>query len=291
MSDRPNRIAVTVIGGYLGAGKTTLLNNLLRDADERIAVLVNDFGDVNIDLDLIEKRTDDTIELSNGCICCSMVDGFSEALDRIVAMEPRAERLVIETSGVADPATVAAYGHGPGLSLDAVVVLVDVETVRTTANDRYLAQTIRSQLQAAEILVVNKVDLVDDAVVQETSDWLREQCPEAFLLTTSNSVVAPEVLFGRPSTRTFVPDGHHHPERLFATRTVEPAAPVTREWVTDLMDRLHENVVRAKGLVQLQDVETPWLVQRVGARWSFRPSPVGWPSEPATRIVIIERAL
>ena len=237
--------------------------------------------------------TDDTIELSNGCICCSIVDGFAEALDRIVAFEPRPDRLVIETSGVADPTTVAAYGHGPGLALDAVIVLVDAETIRTAADDKYLSQTIRQQLAAAEVLVLNKADLVEPDQLAETEAWLRDTCPDAFLLTTTNSEVAPEVLFGRMSSRTYEADGHHHPERLFTTRSVDADAPVTKAWVEDLMGGLDDSVVRAKGLVQLVEDgvvdERPWVVQRVGKRWSFRPHRAPWPGEPGTHIVIIER--
>jgi G3E family GTPase len=293
----PERIAVTVIGGYLGSGKTTLLNHLLRrnnDAavdgeSERLAVLVNDFGDINIDLDLIESQTDDTIELSNGCICCSMVDGFAEALDRIVAFDPRPDRLVIETSGVADPSTVAAYGHGPGLALDAVIVLVDAETIRKMADDKYLAQTIRQQLAAAEVLVLNKSDLVSAEELTATQAWLRDACPDSYVVTTTNSEVAPEVLFGRMSTRTYEADGHHHPERLFSTRSVHADAPVTKPWVEELMGSLDDTVVRAKGLVHLADDERPWVVQRVGKRWSLRPHRAPWPGDPGTNIVIIER--
>lgn len=285
------RISVTVIGGYLGSGKTTLVNHLLTNAEERIAVLVNDFGDINVDLDLIESRTDDTIELSNGCICCSIVDGFAEALDRIVALEPRPARLVIETSGVADPTTVAAYGHGPGLALDAVIVMVDAETIRRAADDRYIDQTIRSQLAAAEVLVVNKADLVSADELAETERWLAEGWPDAFQLTTTNSEVAPEVLFGRPSLRQFEPGAgeHHHPERIYDTRSIGPDGPVTREWVEQLMDDLSpERTVRCKGLVQLADDERPFVLQRVGRRWTLRPSQSPWPGEPATRLVVIE---
>lgn len=286
------RMAVTVIGGYLGSGKTTLLNHLLRNAQERIAVLVNDFGDINVDLDLIESRTDDTIELSNGCICCSMVDGFSEALDRIVAMDPMPDRLVIETSGVADPATVAAYGHGPGLALDAVIVMVDVETIRTAVDDKYVGQTVSLQLGSAEILIANKADLVEPAELDDTLAWLRERCPEAALLTAVNSQVAPEVLFGRApdrSEKTLDADrAHHHPEHTFRTWTLAPDEPQTRDQIQACMDELSTNVVRAKGLVQLVNEADPFVLQRVGRRWTLRRSPNPWPADPATQIVVIE---
>jgi len=291
MANADERMAVTVIGGYLGSGKTTLVNHLLKNATERVAIIVNDFGDINVDLDLIESRDDNTIELSNGCICCSMVDGFSAALDAITAYEPRPDRLVVETSGVADPAQVAAYGHGPGLALDAVIVLVDVETIRAASVDKYVGQTVTQQLASAEILIANKADLVDASELAETVAWLGEQCPDAFILTATNSEVAAEVLFGRPSTLDDEPgDAHHHPERIFTTTTIAPDEPLTRDEVEAMMQALPpETTVRAKGLVQLADEPDPYVLQRVGLRWTLRKSRTPWPGEPASQVVVISR--
>ena len=155
-------IPVTVIGGYLGAGKTTLLNHILRNADERVAVVVNDFGDINIDADLVDSEDGDTISLANGCICCSMVDGFIGALDIVKAQSPRPQRLVVEASGVADPNQIAAYAHMPGLALDGTVVVVDAEQVARQLRNEYIRDVIEQQLRAADLLVVNKADLVVD---------------------------------------------------------------------------------------------------------------------------------
>lgn len=289
-----DRIAVTVVGGYLGSGKTTLVNHILREADERIVVLVNDFGDINIDVDLITARSEDTLELANGCICCSLVDGFAAALDTITALDPRPERLVIEASGVSDPAQVAAWGHGPGLAMDAIVVLVDAETIRTQIDDKYVGQTIAQQLAAADILVVNKIDLIDDGAVPDLVGWAEARCPQAWVTTAELSRVAPEVIFGRTGSRTEGPGPAEHPDHLhhaadvFTTSTIELDEPMTRDAVAELMDSMSSRVVRAKGFVRLADEpDRPAVLQRVGKRWTLRPMG-GWAEDPETRIVVIE---
>jgi len=271
-------IQVTVIGGYLGAGKTTLVNHILRTADSRIAVLVNDFGDINIDEDLIASQDGDTISLANGCICCSLVDGFSSALETIQALDPLPERLVIESSGVADPATVAAYGHGPGLALDATIVVVDAETIRKKARDEYVGDTIVGQLGSGDIVIMNKVDLVTDGDAAATRDWLSDRCPDAVIIEAANGEVDPAVLFGVVEPQLAAPhehvdgDGHQHAESLFEAWSWSGSQPLTRAMIEDLMDVLPETVVRAKGIVLVDDEpDVAMALQRVGQRWSLRP--------------------
>ena len=272
-------IAVTVIGGYLGAGKTTLVNHILRTASERIAVLVNDFGDVNIDADLIESEDGDTISLANGCICCSLVDGFAAALQTVRELDPAPTRLVIEASGVADPATVAAYGHGPGLSLDAVVVVVDAETVQEKAGDRYVGDTIRAQLEAADILVLNKTDLVDADDADRTAWWVAERAPEALLIRVTDAEVDPEILFGRfPDGRPSVPSpgepSQTPAEAIYEAWRWSGTGRLAQSDVEALMGALPDEVIRAKGLLALAEREDRVMVlQRVGRRWSLRAGP------------------
>lgn len=278
MSD--SLISVTVIGGYLGAGKTTLVNHILRNADSRIAVLVNDFGDINIDESLIESNDGDTMSLSNGCICCSLVDGFASALNTIKELEPRPDRLVIEASGVADPASIAAYGHAPGLAMDAVVVVVDAETIRRKSRDKYVGDTVIGQLRSADILVMNKIDLLEDIDQTATRSWLDERCPESVIVEAENAQVDAMVLFGtgplvsrhvEPHVHQVDADDHAHAESLFETWSWSSTGFVSRALVEQLMDELPESVVRAKGIIRLDD--DPGRVtalQRVGARWSLR---------------------
>ena len=273
-------IAVTVIGGYLGAGKTTLVNHILRNADARVAVLVNDFGDVNIDEDLIASQDGDTISLANGCICCSLIDGFSSALETVRDLDPQPDRLVIESSGVADPANVAAYGHGPGLTLDATVVVVDTETVRKKARDEYVGDTVLGQLGSGDIIVMNKVDLVTEADADATRAWLVERCPGAVITPATNGVVDPTLLFGAVDAPQPQPhnhesgdgDSHQHAESLFQSWTWTSPHELRRTAVEGLMEALPDSVVRAKGLVLVDDEpERVMALQRVGQRWTLRP--------------------
>lgn len=297
-------IAVTVIGGYLGAGKTTLVNHILRTADERIAVLVNDFGDINIDEELIASQDGDTISLANGCICCSLVDGFSSALATITSLDPVPERLVIESSGVADPATVAAYGHGPGLTLDATIVVVDGETIRKKATDKYVGDTVLGQLGSGDIIVLNKVDLIDDDDAAATRVWLEQRNPEAVVVPATDAVVDPAVVFGvldAPRAGHGYADhdhadddrsdhdhaDHDHAESLFDTWSWSSAEPVARAAVEALMRSIPESVVRAKGVLWIEDEpDRSMVLQRVGKRWTLRPF-TPWEAERSSRLVVI----
>ena len=281
-----NKTAVTVIGGYLGAGKTTLVNHVLRTADSRVAVLVNDFGDVNIDADLIKRKDGDTIELANGCICCSLVDGLAAAMNTISELAEQPERLVIEASGVADPASIAAYGHGPGFTLDAVVVVVDAETVRARAVDKYVGDTVVSQIKSGHIVLVNKLDLLDEDEAKQVSAWVAEQNPEALIISTVNAEVAPELLFGQtpaaaaPSgTSPDIEDDHGHDHKhgfqhdaVFESWTWRSEVPIPRATVEALMDAMPEEVMRAKGLLMIEErPDKLMLLQRVGRRWTLLP--------------------
>jgi len=280
-------IAVTVIGGYLGSGKTTLINHVLRTADERVAVLVNDFGSINIDADLIESQDGDTIALSNGCICCSLVDGFAAALATVRDLDPSPRRLLIEASGVADPATVAAYGHGPGLMLDAVVVMVDAETIRNRATDKYVGDTVLRQLASGDLLVINKVDLVGADKADSVRQWLAARCPDAALLETTQSQVPIEVLFGvqhkerdgiESGSENTDASGQSHADQVFQTWTWTTDQLVERTKIEQLMAELPDDVVRAKGVVVLaQDPQRATVVQRVGKRWTIHPSRTNGP--------------
>lgn len=266
MADPP--IRVTVIGGYLGAGKTTLLNHLLRSADERIAVIVNDFGDVNIDAELIESADGDTISLTNGCICCSVVDGFTVALDTIRASMPRPERLAIEASGVAIPSQVAAHAYGPGLELDGVITVVDAETIRRNARSEYVGDVIAQQNTATDLIVLNKVDLIDDVALASLTAWLTETT-DAPVIPARDGHVELAVLLGldpadRPATSATTTGPR------FTSRTRRWREPIDRAGFEREIAALPDAVVRAKGVVRFtDDPTTEAVVQVVGRRMTI----------------------
>ena len=122
------RVPVTLLGGYLGAGKTTLINEILARTDVPVAVFVNDVGDINIDARLLKRADGDTLELTGGCVCCSLKNGFLEAFDILRQRESPPDHVIVELSGVADPRSAAALSSTTGFVLDSVVVLVDLDS-------------------------------------------------------------------------------------------------------------------------------------------------------------------
>ncbi len=163
-------VPILLVTGFLGAGKTTVVNHLLAHAEgRRIAAVVNDFGAINIDAELIAGASDGVVSLSNGCICCSLEGDLLRTLATLLRRDPRPEFIVIETSGVADPSDIVRNLMDPMIwqeaPLETVLCVVDATTSAETLNDALL----RSQLRAADVVALSKVDLADAAARAQTA--------------------------------------------------------------------------------------------------------------------------
>ena len=291
-------ILFTVLGGYLGSGKTTVLNHVLQNSESRrLAVIVNDFGSINIDASLIATRGNDMMTLANGCICCSISGGFAEALVALAGHTPPPEHVIIETSGIADPAKVAHYGHMAPYKLDGVVVVADAEAIRRRAEDKYVGATVLRQLRGADLIVLNKIDLVDETERANLRSWLQAQVPEARLFVTSQGRIPLAMLLGLHGNAPAAPpgikhhhgEGHHHDEADdYASWSASFDSPLDEALFRAAVTAWPPTVLRAKGIVHLrQSPEQRHVFQLVGRRWSLTPDRV-WGRDPhRTDIVMI----
>lgn len=265
----PVPIPFTVIGGFLGAGKTTLLNRVLREArDERVAVLVNDFGASNVDADLVVEHGGETIALANGCICCSIGDSLMDTLIRILSAPQPVDRILVEASGVSDPARIADMARiDRALTLDGVVVLADAAEVRAHAADRFVGDAVRGQIAVADIVLLNKADLAGPAALAETEAWLAEVAPDVPHIRTTMAEVPLDLILGGalrgPSApRTPVFADH---EARFARAALRLPVLADRARFEAAVRGLPASVLRAKGVVHFADSPGEgFLLQKTG---------------------------
>jgi G3E family GTPase len=210
-----NGTPVTILTGFLGAGKTTLLNHILSNQDGlKTAVLVNEFGEIGIDNDLVVSTSADMVELSNGCICCTINGELLEAVERILKRPEPLDYLVVETTGLADPLPVAMTFLGSELRdqtrLDSIITLIDAENCNARV---FESEVGRSQIIYGDILLLNKTDLVSEDRVKELEESLRSIKKDARILHSVKGDVPLPLLMSVglfESDRVATEAGHDH---------------------------------------------------------------------------------
>ena len=299
-------IPTLIVGGYLGAGKTTLVNHLLRNAGgRRIAVMVNDFGELTIDADLIEGAEGSVLALAGGCVCCSFGSDLLGALQDVLQRQPPPDLILIETSGVALPAAVARSARLlPGLSIDGIVLMLDAETVRQRSADPYVGDLVRQQLLDADLLILNKTELCSPKALAELHAWLPTMStPGTPIVPANQARVPPELVLGFHAGLSTGPDATTGDALArWATQPIgKPLASASDRFVTELLDLSAPldlqallqglsdpaaGVVRAKGwLTDLAGQRH--LLQQVGRRIELLPlAPDVAPSGPGRLLVI-----
>ena len=192
-------LPVTIVAGFLGAGKTTMINHLLQTGHgRRIAIVVNDFGSINVAAELISDVSEGIVRLANGCICCVIRSDLISAVLRLAALPERPDHIVIESSGVSDPARIVRSFMDPEIRhtvlLDGVITVVDAEQALALPDEE--AELTRAQVAGSDLVVVNKVDLVDVAQLVEVQVWIKAIRPGAQVFVATHCRLPMEVLLG-----------------------------------------------------------------------------------------------
>lgn len=301
------KIPTTVITGFLGAGKTTMVRHLLAHANgRRIALIVNEFGDMGVDGDLLAScgiagcAEDDIIELANGCLCCTVADEFLPTMQSLLDRDNPPDHIVIETSGLALPKPLIKAFHWPEIrsrvTVDGVIAVVDGNAVAegrfaddvqalaaqaeadpSLEHDNPLEEVFSDQLAAADLVVLNKTDLIDPATLGALRYQLTAQLrPGVKVVSTRQGAVDPLVLLGlsaaaeddldaRPSHHD-LEDGHDHDDfESFAVAL--PVLDDANAWESKIVQVLKDHdILRLKGFLALKDKESRQVIQAVGAR-------------------------
>jgi G3E family GTPase len=313
----PGATPVTIITGFLGSGKTTLLNRILNgDHGLRVAVLVNDFGSINIDADLVVGVEDDVVSLANGCVCCSIRDDLIETIEMVLARPESPEYILLEASGIADPSSIAMTFTDPKfrdrIRLDSIMCLVDAEQV--FAVPEHMELKLR-QMAFSDMIILNKVDLVDQNQIQKVHDWLGSRFTRYRLVEAVNAEVPLEILLSvgrfdamasaKPplscghemgcdcacdviNTDQAHDNTHHLSAAAFSSTSFETDEPVSLKLLKKAVKKAPGSIYRMKGVVLSTEApDRRVILQAVGKRVDIAVEGPWGNRTPRTRVVAI----